>query len=1181
LGLSSCPSCEASIDAEARFCPHCGKALVEPCPACGAETRVGARFCAACGTRLDSPSGKGEERKLVTVLFADLTGSTALGEELDPEQLRSLLAGYFAAMASVIESWGGVVEKFIGDAVMAVFGVPVAREDDAERALHAALAMQKRLEELNDEIAARHGVRLGLRIGVNSGEVIAGIGRDQFMVTGDVVNVAARLQQTAGAGDVVVGERTHLATRGGFGVEQVEDRVLKGKSLPVRAWRVVSAADLAPPIELVSAHRVLVGRSRELSLLETMYEDCVAEARPALVTILGDAGVGKSRLTEEFVTLAGSGGHEPAVYRGRCLSYGEGITYWALREILWGAAGILIGDGADVAAEKLTRLVRALFEGTNGDGDESDRVLFALATTAGIVVPNNTLDNTSPESIGEELGLAWPRFLSALAARRPTLVVIDDLHQGEPPLLDMVEHLLTRSTGPLFVVATGRPELAERRPGWSGRPRVSQIGLEPLSIGHAEQLLLALTPSVNSNLRGRVLAAAEGNPLFVEEIVEHLVDRGVLTRTRGEIVEVAPDAEVTIPDTVRAVLSARVDALSPDEKEALQTAAVIGRVFWTTVLESMLDSPVRTALRALEDKGFVTTRPRSSLLGHAELTFRHGLIREVAYESIPKARRALAHAEVARWIEEISGDRRDEYIELIAHHYEAAALPEDALLAWPSDADRRDEIRRAAVAALIDAGRSEATTFSIDQALGFGDRALALARTDDERLAVYELKARAAQAAVRPDEAWGYYLEAMAAAERLGHDAEVQRLRAWATMLWSRWRGMMTGDTWIPSALDMLDHGLADLGEELPSFELGAFLTGRAAMAFWGLGTFSPETARKDAERAVEIAQDVDSEILLSYALDTLYAVVMRDGFCESGSFAQRAAEVGRGMDDRGEAHELLVTAAIAFAHAGRFEDALIVGNETVALAARLGPHRTLHTGSALTHALLPPGQLLELREATATAPALVVEEGMRTCFHGLNALAGQALCAFECGDDGAARHALEIFDAAKLSGRQFDPAHRIDMLRPLIGAANARHRLSEIEPMENGRPDVQQHVHRVRVELQLSALERDWANLEALGERARKLSRSACAPYLEWIADWAFAVQLADAGEGRDAGARALAAATALESCGERYLAARLLVDLLPVLDPAEARVVAADALTRLDAMGAQSSAVEARAYL
>jgi len=438
-----------------------------------------------------------------------------------------------------------------------------------------------------------------------------------------------------------------------------------------------------------------------------------------------------------------------------------------------------------------------------------------------------------------------------------------------------------------------------------------------------------------------------------------------------------------------------------------------------------------------------------------------------------------------------------------------------------------------------------------------------------------------AQAAVRPDEAWGYYLEAMAAAERLGHDAEVQRLRAWATMLWSRWRGMMTGDTWIPSALDMLDHGLADLGEELPSFELGAFLTGRAAMAFWGLGTFSPETARKDAERAVEIAQDVDSEILLSYALDTLYAVVMRDGFCESGSFAQRAAEVGRGMDDRGEAHELLVTAAIAFAHAGRFEDALIVGNETVALAARLGPHRTLHTGSALTHALLPPGQLLELREATATAPALVVEEGMRTCFHGLNALAGQALCAFECGDDGAARHALEIFDAAKLSGRQFDPAHRIDMLRPLIGAANARHRLSEIEPMENGRPDVQQHVHRVRVELQLSALERDWANLEALGERARKLSRSACAPYLEWIADWAFAVQLADAGEGRDAGARALAAATALESCGERYLAARLLVDLLPVLDPAEARVVAADALTRLDAMGAQSSAVEARAYL
>ena len=1179
LDLTSCPSCESAIDPDARFCPSCGRALVEACPSCGAETRVGTRFCASCGHRLDAPPARGEERKLVTVLFADLTGSTALGEQLDPERLRSLLAEYFAAMASVIESWGGAVEKFIGDAVMAVFGVPVAHEDDAERALRAALGMQERLAELNDEIAERHGIRLAVRIGANSGEVIAGLGRDQFMVTGDVVNVAARLQETAGAGDVVAGERTYLATRGAFRVEPVEDRVLKGKSLPLRAWLVVATGDLAPPRELVPALGSLVGRSRELSLLETLYEDCVDEARTAFATILGDAGVGKSRLTEEFVTHARSRGDEPAVLRGRCLSYGEGITYWALREILWGAAGILIDDEAEVAAEKLRRLVHQLFEGA-GDPEESDRVLFALATTAGIVLPDNPLEGTSPESIGEELGLAWPRFLSALAAR-PTIVVINDLHRAEPPLLDMVEHLLTRSAGRLFVVATGRPELAQARPGWSGRPRMSQISLEPLSDSHAEQLFLELAPAVSTDLRERVLAAAEGNPLFLEEIVEHLVDRGVLARTHDGIVELAPNAELTIPDTVRAVLVARVDALPPDEKQALQTAAVIGRVFWASTLESMLDGPVRPAPRALEDKSFVLTRPASSLPGQAELAFRHGLIREVAYESIPKARRASTHAEVGRWIEETAGDRRDEYVELIAHHYEFAARPEDAELAWPADSDRRDEIRRAAVAALVDAGRAEAATFSIDQALGFGDRALALAQTDSELLAAHELKAHAAQAAVRTEEAWSAYLEAMAVAERLGDPAEVRRLRAHATLLWARWGGMMVGEEWMPRAREILEQGLDEVEDGPPSFELGAFLVGRAATRFWSLAERPHEEARRDAERAVEIAQQVGSETLLSYALDGLYVEVMHEGFCESGAFARRAVEVGRSMDDRGEAHELLVTSAIAFAHAGRFDEAAAVGAETVALAARLGPHRTLHSGSALTSALLPPGRVTELRDATAAAPALVVEEGMQTCFHGLAALAGQALCAFECGDDEDARRAFEVFDAASIPRATLYPPQTIEILRPLTGVDDARRRLGRLAPESDGRPDVQRLIQRLRVELQLSALARDWGALEAHAERVRSLSRSACAPYLEWIADWALAAQLADRGDTGRASATALAATAALESYGERYLAARLLVDLLPALDPDAAKGIAADAAQRLEAMGARRSAEEALAYL
>jgi class 3 adenylate cyclase len=1181
LGQSRCPSCETETDPGARFCPSCGRALVEACPSCGAEAPVGARFCAACGHRLDRPFVKEEERKLVTVLFADLTGSTALGEQLDPERLRTLLSEYFTAMASVIEAQGGVVEKFIGDAVMSVFGIPTAHEDDAERALRAALEMQARLKELNAEIAEKHGVQLAIRIGVNSGEVIAGTGGDQFMVTGDVVNVAARLQQTAEPGEVVAGERTYLATRGAFVSEPLEDKALKGKSLSVRVWRVVGTAEPVRERGVPGISSRLVGREHELALLETLYRGSADEARPALVTILGQAGIGKSRLVEEFFARAQSGPEAPAVFRGRCLPYGEGITHWALREILWSAAGILLGDPAEVAAEKLRRLVWTLFEGAGVESREVDRVLFALATTAGIVLPENPLDEMSPESIGEELGLAWPRFLSGLAARGPTLVEIEDLHRGEPPLLDMIEHLVSRSTGPVFMVATGRPELAQLRAGWSARPGMSQISLEPLSDSHAAQLLHELLPSVGPGLRQRILAAAEGNPLFAEEIAAHLIDQGVLSRTPDGIAEVAPDATVTIPDTVRALLAARVDALPGEEKWTLQYAAVVGRIFWATTIEATRDGLVRQALHALEDKGFVLTRPTSSLPGQTELAFRHGLIREVAYESIPKGRRATAHADVGRWIEELAGDRREEYVDLIAHHYESAARPEDAELAWPTDTVRRDEVRSRAVVTLVDAGRAATAKFAIDQALGFGDRALALARTDAERLAALELKAVAAHAAVRADEAWSYYVEALTTAERLGAPGAIQRLRANATLLWTRYRGALTGEEWTPKAIGILQQGLEEADEERASFELGAFLAGRAAFRFWNLAPHSKEDARRDAERAVAIAQEIGSQTLLSYALDGLGVEITQDGFCESAELAGRALAVGRSMEDRGEAHELLVTAAIAFADAGRFDEAAAVGAEVASLAARLGPHRGLHAGSAQTNALLPPGRFAELHEATATAPDLVAEEGMHTCFHGLTALAGQAISASEVGATGSAKRALEVFDTTAVSGTGIYAFRTIEILRPLIGADEARRRVEQFEMREAVGASVQREVYRLRVELQLSALEQDWERLQELADRARSLAPSACAPYLLWIADWGQAVELAERGETREASARARAAASALDAYGERYLAARLLVDVLPSLNAGEANQIAEDVIRRLEAMGARSSAAEAGRWL
>jgi len=1176
LGQTVCPSCGAGTDVGARFCPICGSALVAPCPSCGSETGVGAQFCASCGHRLDRAAGKEEERKVVTVLFADLTGSTALGEQLDPERLRALLSEYFAAMASVIESWGGTVEKFIGDAVMAVFGIPSMHEDDAERALRAALEMQARLREMNPELRERHGVQLAMRIGVNTGEVLAGTGSDQFMVTGDAVNVAARLQQTAEPGHALVGERTYFATQGAFAFEPLKQRALKGKSLPVPTWLLVGIAELVRPRGVPGASTVLVGRERELDLLENLYRATLDEARPRLVTIVGEAGIGKTRLTEEFLVRARSDARPPVVYTGRCLPYGQGITYWALREMLWGAADILLDDTAPVAGEKLRRLILELLDGSGGEVREAERVMFALATTAGISLTDNPLDRMSPESIGEELGLAWPRLLSALAARRAVVVVIEDLHRAESPLLDMMEHLVSRSTGSVLLMATARPELADVRPGWSSRRGMSQVALEPLTGANVEELLDRLLPQVGTELREKISGTAEGNPFFAEEIVGHLIDEGVLAREGEQIVEAHSDAPVTIPDTVRALLAARVDALPRDEKRTLQDAAAVGRTFWLSTLESMRGgAPMRGVLSRLEDKGLIVVRPTSSLPGQVELSFRHGLTREVAYQSIPKGRRAKAHADVARWIEQLAGDRRQEYVDLLAYHYESAARPEDAALAWPADESVREEVRSKAVAALLDAGRAAKAQFAIDQALGFGDRALALGANDAERLAAIELKAEAAHAAVRTGEAWSDYLEALEIARRIADAEAVSRLRANATLLWSRYAGAFSGTKWRERAREILESGLEEIAEDSVSFEAAALLAGRSVSSHWGITDREGSASVRDAERAVEVAEMVGSPYLLSYALDGLAGVVEREGFCRAVEMAERTLASARGMTDRVQAHELLVTAALSFADAGQFELAESVADEAAHQAASLSPHHRLHAASAQTACLLPAGRLAKLREATSQVVELVLEDGGHTCGHGAHALVGRALALFEAEEAAPASRTVELLDrAAPKTGAATWRARTPEVLRPFLGLDEARVRLKRSEGSET----VVDRVRRLRSELQLRALGREWDDLERAVHEARELAAAVCAPYLAWIADWAESIQLAADGRSAEALEKATEAAGALAGFGEQYTAARLLVDLLPFLDSGARGPIAQETVRRLEAMGALASAAEAR---
>jgi len=762
--------------------------------------------------------------------------------------------------------------------------------------------------------------------------------------------------------------------------------------------------------------------------------------------------------------------------------------------------------------------------------------------------------------------------VSALAQERPTLVIVEDLHWAEPPLLDMIEHLVSRSSGQLLLLATGRPEFAEMRPAWSARPAMSQIALEPLSVGQTQELVAELLPEGGGGLRERVLAAAEGNPFFAEEIVRHLGDQGVLAHTNG------PDVTVTIPDTIRALLAARIDALPAEEKRVLQDAAAVGRVFWTTTLESMRpEARIREALRGLEDKGLVVTQATSSLPGETELVFRHGLTREVAYESVPKGRRARAHADVGRWLDVLAGDRREEYVDLLAYHYESASSPEHADLAWPGDPEAREEVRAKAVATLVDAGEAAKTRFAVDQARGFADRALALAATERERLTALELKAEAGHAGVRPGEAWPCYLEALELAERIGDRETALRLRARATLFWARYRGAFTGDEWKATAIAIVERGLEEAGEEILTFETGALLVGRSSVGLWDLGDRATEDCIRDAERAVEIAETIGSPALLSYALDSLAALVSEEGFCGSAELGERLLEASRGMGDRWGAHEMLVTAALCLAEAGRFETASATAEEAAAEALSLSPHHRLHGAAAQAAVLLALGRLDELLRATAQAVDLVVEEGMHTCFHGLQALAGSALASFEAGERGRSTSALEVFDAVKegalLPGHGYQT---IETLHPVVGSEDALQRLDAQAPPRG----TSSRIYRLRAELPLRALAGDWKRYADISADARALARTACAPSLGWIADWGDAVRLASAGRFEEAVAGASEALAALDAYGERYRGARLLVDLLPLLDAESAAKLAGPTALRLEQMGALASAARAKDF-
>jgi class 3 adenylate cyclase/tetratricopeptide (TPR) repeat protein len=617
---------------------------VVACPRCGRENADDASFCSACGTRLEAARAAiREERKVVSILFADLVGFTSRAEKLDPEDVRATLSPYYAQLRSELERHGGTVEKFIGDAVMAVFGAPVAHEDDPERAVRAGLAIRAAIVEDG---------RLQVRVAVTTGEALVALhaapAEGEGMVAGDVVNTAARLQSAAPVNGVLVDETTYRATRQRIDYREAERVQAKGKSEPVPVWEATEARSRFG-VDVAQGGAAFVGRRRELDFLADALARAREERAAQLVTLVGVPGIGKSRLVYELSLLVDADAELLFWRQGRSLPYGEGVTYWALAEMAKAHAGILDTDSPEEAERKLAEAVAGL------QSENPERLLENLRPLVGL--------GSDGEAGGErsERFAAWRQFLEGLAEQRPTVLVFEDLHWADDDLLDFVDHLVDWSSGvPLLVVCTARPELLERRPAWGGgKPNALTLSISPLSEEETARLLGALLERavLPAEVQTTLLARAGGNPLYAEQFARLLV-------------EVGDHEELQLPENVQGIIAARLDGLPAGEKQLLQDAAVLGKVFWLGAacgVGGVERSEGEARLHALERKEFVRRERRSSVGGEEEYAFRHLLVRDVAYGQIPRNGRAERHERAAAWIDSLV--RPEDHAEMLAHHY--------------------------------------------------------------------------------------------------------------------------------------------------------------------------------------------------------------------------------------------------------------------------------------------------------------------------------------------------------------------------------------------------------------------------------------------------------------------------------------------------------------------------------
>ena len=925
---------------------------------------------------------------MVTVLFADVTGSTTLGEQLDPEALREVMGRYFSTMKEIVSRYDGTVVDFIGDSVMAVFGIPQLHEDDAFRAAQAALDMQAALPVLNEELQSRWGLDMAMRVGVNTGVVSGDVSAGRSLVLGDAVNIAARLEKLAEPGQVLLGEDTYKVVRDLVDVDPVESDEIRGKTKAVKIYRLKGIAEAMPSRRIESA---MVGRDRESLLLHQAFERAATGKSCHLFTLLGPAGVGKSRLIKEFVETL----HDKArVLQGRCLAYGEGITFWPLAELMDDAAGLSSGDSADETRRKLHALVAT----------ERDAPTIAARVAQLIGVASGNASR-------EESFWAMRKLFESLAADQPVVAVIDDVHCAETTFLDLVEYVADwAGEASILIICMARPELLELRPSWGGgKFNATSILMEPLDDTCCAELIenfLGGRP-LDDKVKRRIAESADGNPLFVEELISMLIEEGHLQESNGSWVSSGDIADIPVPPSIQALLSARLDRLSAEERPVIEGASVIGKEFTARAAAHLIPEAIRPQARAhlltLVRKQLV--HPEVSTYEDESFRFRHILIRDVAYEGMPKQVRADLHERFAEWMEEAAGDRLVEYEEILGYHLErsfsyraelaAVAEPEMVLAkraaGYLSRAGRRALMREDPGAAgnllsrasvLLEGDDPDRARLAPDLAsalIGVGDYAKAIrvledamdqARTSGDERALWHASLERAliQLHTDPEGQTAKTLtdtdKALEVFER--HEDEAGLARTHRIVAEAHWELSQFG-----AAQEALKRGLVHARAADDPVEEMRMLSWLPTTALWG---------STPVEEAVELCREVlelgpESLRVECLTLGTLAGLeAMREGFDEARDLLQRARAIGEDIGTPRLICNLCEKAGLVEMLAGNYEAAEAEYVKGYEIFDKLGDRVYLPSfAAALAGSLCEQGKFLEAARYSEVSEEMAV----------------------------------------------------------------------------------------------------------------------------------------------------------------------------------------------------------------